>query len=108
MDRGMIPPNLHYKTPSNLIPAIKEGRIKVPTNCIPWEGKYAAVNTISITGLAANVILKSFKKDKKNQGAPDDNLIRLIIASGSTEESVAYVLDQVSYFILFQRKKNNK
>lgn len=95
MDRGMIPPNLHYKTPSNLIPAIKEGRIKVPTNCIPWEGKYAAVNTISITGLAANVILKSFKKDKKNQGAPDDNLIRLIIASGSTEESVAYVLDQL-------------
>lgn len=99
MDRGVIPPNLHYKTPSSMIPAIKEGRIKILTDCIPWEGEYAAVNTTSITGLAGNVILKSFKKDKKNKGEPDDDLIRVIIASGSTEESVAFILDQVSVLV---------
>ena len=99
MDTGTIPPNLYYENPSSKIPALKEGRVKVVTTKIPWGGDYAAINTLSITGVASNVILKSYKKEKKNRAEPSDDLPRLVIASGCTEEAVACILDDVSIYI---------
>ena len=96
MEIGCIPPNLHYEHPSDKIPALKEGRVKVVTDKTPWTGEYAAVNSASMTGTFANVILKSFKKEKKNGGQPTDKLPRLVIVSGCTEEAVAAILDDVS------------
>ncbi|XP_033219715.1 fatty acid synthase-like isoform X2 [Belonocnema kinseyi] len=95
MDKGIIPPNLHYKNPSRKIPPLTEGRVKVVNEKVPWKGKYAVINTLAITGVAANIILKSYKKQKKNGGEPSDDLPRLVVASGSTEESVAFILDEV-------------
>ena len=99
MDKGIIPPNLHYKNPSSKIPALKEGRVKVVTEKIPWKGKYVSINTLALTGVAANIILKSFKKEKKNGGEPSDDLPRLVVVSGSTEEAVAFILDEVRIFL---------
>lgn len=99
MESGFIPPNIHYKKPSDKIPALKEGRVKVVTEPTPWTGDYAAINSIAMTGSCANIILKSCKKEKKNGGQPEDNLSRLIIASGCTEEAVETVLKDVSYSI---------
>ena len=99
METGYIPPNLHYKNPSEKIPAFKDGRIEVVTKTTPWKGDYAAVNTTSIGGGCASVILKSYNKEKINRGQPDDDLPRLVTVSGNNEEAVAAILDDVSIVI---------
>ncbi|XP_051174620.1 fatty acid synthase-like [Leptopilina boulardi] len=95
MESGYIPPNLHFKEASNKIPALKEGRCKVVTELTPWTGDYAVVNSLSLSGTSANIILKDFKKNKKNGGKPDDSLPRLVMCSGCTEEAVDYILSDL-------------
>ncbi|XP_051172618.1 fatty acid synthase-like [Leptopilina boulardi] len=92
METGYIPPNLHFENPSNIIPALIEGRCKVVTELTLWTGDYAIVNCLALTGSSANIILKDFKKQKKNEGTPDDNLPRLVTVSGRTEEAVDVLL----------------
>ncbi|XP_051160333.1 fatty acid synthase-like [Leptopilina boulardi] len=95
MESGYIPPNLHFQKPSDQIPALKEGRCKVVTELTPWTGDYAVVNSLAFTGASANIILKDFKKEKKNKGEPKDNLPRLVICSGCTEEAVDFILNHL-------------
>ncbi|XP_051160074.1 fatty acid synthase-like [Leptopilina boulardi] len=95
MESGYIPPNIHLKKISDKIPALKEGRCKVVTELTPWTGDYAVVNSLGLTGTSANIILKDYKKDKKNGGKPDDNLPRLVIGSGCTEEAVNVILNDL-------------
>ncbi|XP_043468880.1 fatty acid synthase-like [Leptopilina heterotoma] len=95
MESGYIPPNLHFKTPSDKIPALKEGRCKVVTELTPWTGDYAVVNNLALSGVCSNIILKDFKKEKKNRGKPDDSLPRLVIASGCTEHAVDFLLSDL-------------
>ncbi|XP_043469511.1 fatty acid synthase-like [Leptopilina heterotoma] len=95
MEKGFIPPNLHFKETPDKIPAIKEGRCKVVTELTPWTGDYAVVNSLALSGASANVVLKNYKKDKKNGGKPDDNLSRLVTVSGCTEEAVDVLLSDL-------------
>lgn len=95
MESGYIPPNLHFNVPSEIIPALKQDRCQVVTELTPWTGDYAVVNALSLDGPSGNIILKSFNKEKKNEGKPDDNLPRLIIGSGRTEECVNSLLSEV-------------
>ena len=95
MESGLIPPNINYEKPSEKITALAKGRLKVVTDLTPWDGKYAAVNTASLTGNSTHIILKGFKKKKKNGGRPEDDLPRLVIASGRTKAAVETVLDDV-------------
>ena len=106
MNSGYIPPNLHYKNPSEKIPALKEGRIKVVTKLTPWNDEFVAINNTSIGGGCSSVILRSYKKVKKNGGQPNDKLPRLITVSGSNEEAVAAVLNEVSKH--FKRNLTNR
>lgn len=101
MENGYIPPNLHFKTPSDKIPALTEGRCKVLTELTSWSGDYAVVNSISFSGVCSNIILKDFKKEKKNNGQPDDSLPRLVIASGCTEHAVDLLLCDVGIKLAF-------
>ncbi|XP_043469513.1 fatty acid synthase-like [Leptopilina heterotoma] len=95
MEKRYIPPNLNFKEPSDKIPAFKEGRCKVVTELTPWTGDYAVVNSLGLTGATSNVVLKKFKKDKKNGGKPDDKLSRLVIVSGCTEDAVDVLLSEL-------------
>ncbi|XP_043468900.1 fatty acid synthase-like [Leptopilina heterotoma] len=95
MESGYIPPNLHFKTPSDKIPALKEGRCKVVTELTPWTGDYAVVNSLAFSGVCSNIILKDFKKEKINKGQPNDTLPRIVIASGCTEQAVDLLLSDL-------------
>ncbi|XP_043468926.1 fatty acid synthase-like [Leptopilina heterotoma] len=95
MESGYIPPNLHFNEPSDKIPALNQNRCQVLTKLTPWTGDFAVVNALSLEGPSGNIILKSFKKEKKNEGKPDDNLPRLIIGSGRTEDSVNFLLSEL-------------
>ncbi|CAH2039961.1 unnamed protein product, partial [Iphiclides podalirius] len=54
MERGVIPANLHYKTPNPDIPALSDGRIKVVDKNTPWEGGLVAVNSFGFGGANAH------------------------------------------------------
>ena len=93
---GQISPNLHYEKPNSQSKALTEGRFKVVTDLVPWEGEYSHIHNISMYGVTSDIILKTPKKEKKDDGEAEDNLPRLIIASGRTDEAVAEILNYVS------------
>ncbi|XP_033220326.1 fatty acid synthase-like isoform X2 [Belonocnema kinseyi] len=95
MESGLIPPTINYEKPSEKIPALAAGRLKVVTELTPWQGNYGAINTASGSGNTTHVILKSFKKKKTNGGQPEDDLPRLIMVSGRTQEAVESILNDL-------------
>ncbi|RLU24885.1 hypothetical protein DMN91_002976 [Ooceraea biroi] len=96
METGTIPPNLHYKTPLKGMKSLEDGRLKVVTDTTPWEGGYVGINSFGFGGANCHVILKSHTKAKINNGAKTDDLPRLVVVSGRTEESVKVFLNDVS------------
>lgn len=105
-ETGLIPPNLHYKRPPEGIKSLEEGRIQVVTEPTPWDGGYMGINAFGFGGANAHILLKSNPKDKINNGAPQDDLPRLIMVSGRTEEAVDTLLnDVINYLIITNRLK---
>jgi len=96
METGIIPPNLHYNRPREGFKALEDGRLKVVTEPTPWEGGYMGINSFGFGGSNCHVVLKSYLKKKINNGAPSDDLPRLVTVSGRTEDSVKVFLDDVS------------
>lgn len=95
METGIIPPNLNFTRPKRGVKALEEGRIKVITEPTPWNGGYVGINSFGFGGANAHVLLKSHDKEKINNGAPQDDLPRLVAVSGRTEEAVSTILDDV-------------
>lgn len=96
METGLIPPNLHFKSPIKGIKCFEEGKVQVVTDPTPWEGGYVGINSFGFGGANAHVLLKSYTKQKVNNGAPSDDLPRLVVASGRTEEAMNTLLNYVT------------
>lgn len=95
MEAGFLPPNLHYKKCRDELRGLAEGRLKVATEVIPWTFEYASVNSFGIGGTNANVLMKIHSKEKVDNGVPCDDLPRLVLGSGRTEEAVEHMLKEV-------------
>ncbi|CAG2063618.1 unnamed protein product, partial [Timema podura] len=88
MEEGKIPPNKNFNKPSQQVPALVEGRLKVVTETMPWSGGLAAVNSVGLSGVVGHIVLRSHNKEKVNGGLPTDDLPRLLVISGRTEEGL--------------------
>lgn len=95
MESGIIPPNINFVNPMKGVKCIEEGKVKVITEPTPWEGGYVGINSFGFGGANAHALLKSHAKDKVNNGAPSDDLPRLVIVSGRTEEALEVLLGHV-------------
>ncbi|XP_025993195.1 fatty acid synthase [Solenopsis invicta] len=95
METGIIPPNLHYKRPREGFKTLEDGRLKVVTEPTPWNGGYVGINSFGFGGSNCHVVLKSYSKKKINNGAPSDDLPRVVTVSGRTEDSVKVFLDDI-------------
>jgi len=60
------------------------------------QNGYVGINNFGFGGSNAHVLLKWNDKLKINNGAPNDDLPRLVVLSGRTEESVKLFLNDVS------------
>lgn len=96
METGIIAPTIHFKRPRKELTAVIEGRIKIVTEPTGWEGGYVGINSFGFGGANCHILLKSNPKQKINDGAPSDDLPRLIAVSGRTEEAVKTIFNDVS------------
>ncbi|CAL7939127.1 unnamed protein product [Xylocopa violacea] len=95
MESGLIPPNIHFTNSGRGIKCLEEGRTEVVTEPTPWKGGYVGINSFSLSGLNAHILLKSYTKEKVNNGAPLDDLPRVVAVSGRTREAAETLLDYV-------------
>lgn len=93
MEAGVIPGNLHYKSPNTDLYGLMDGRLKVVDKNLEWEGGIIGLNSFGFGGANAHVILKSNKKPK-TVGTIGD-VPRLAVCSGRTEEAVEKLLKEI-------------
>ncbi|XP_059050659.1 fatty acid synthase-like [Achroia grisella] len=97
MEKGIIPGNLHFKSPNPDIPALSDGRIKVVDRNTSWEGGLVAVNSFGFGGANAHVILESERAHGKRESARAPYALpRLVVASGRTEPAVRALLEHAA------------
>lgn len=97
MESGFIPPNINFNTPRKDIPAFFNGRINVVAEKTPWNGGLVGINSFGFGGANCHVLLNWNEKSKINNGLPEDDLPRLVVASGRTQEAVTVLLNDVSF-----------
>lgn len=93
MEAGVIPGNLHYKSPNPDLYGIVDGRVKVIDRNTPWNGGIIGLNSFGFGGANAHVIMKSNPKPKSI--TPTDTIPRLTVLSGRTNEAVDMLLDDI-------------
>ncbi|XP_059050695.1 fatty acid synthase-like [Achroia grisella] len=97
MEKGVIPGNLHFKSPNPEIPALNDGRIKVVDCNTPWEGGLVAVNSFGFGGANAHVILESERgRDESWSECAPYSLPRLVLVSGRTEDAVRTLIEHAA------------
>ncbi|VVC40005.1 Hypothetical protein CINCED_3A009213 [Cinara cedri] len=95
MESGYIPPNIHFNTPRKDITSFYNNRINVVTEKTSWNGGMVGINSFGYGGANSHVLLNWNEKNKINNGLPEDDLPRLVVASGRTEEAVTIILNDV-------------
>ena len=87
MEDGRIPANLHYKNPNTDIPGLSDGRLKVVSENMDWNGGFVGINSFGFGGSNVHVLLKSNGEERK-AAHPASGAPRLVTFSGRTEEGV--------------------
>ncbi|KYN28029.1 Fatty acid synthase [Trachymyrmex cornetzi] len=95
-ETGSVPPNINYTTPRKDIDALINNSVCVVQKPLPLKNGYIGINSFGFGGSIAHTLLKWNNKLKINNGAPNDDLPRLVILSGRTEESVKLFLNDIA------------
>lgn len=93
MEKGLIPPNIHFKTPNPAIKSIIDGQVKVVTDATPWEGGYAAFSCFGFGGVNVHGVLQSNPIKPKLKENAEEAIPQLVLYSGRTEESIQTMFD---------------
>ncbi|KYM98433.1 Fatty acid synthase [Cyphomyrmex costatus] len=94
-ETGFVPPNINYTSPRKDIDALIDGSVRVVQEPMPLQNGYIAINNFGFGGSNAHMLLRWNPKQKINNGASNDDLPRLVVLSGRTEESVKLFLNDV-------------
>lgn len=94
MERGVIPPNLHYNSPNPAIPALCEGRMKIVSEPTKWPGGYMAINSSGFGGTNVHALLRSNMKVQA-EAHPAAKAQRLVVYCGRTEDGLNVLLEKV-------------
>ncbi|XP_032678573.1 fatty acid synthase-like isoform X2 [Odontomachus brunneus] len=97
METGVIPPNINFTKERTDIEAFKKGTIRVVTVPTLWEPTFVGINSFGFGGANAHLLLAPNIKQKINNGLPKDNLPRLIVLSGRTEQAVESFLHEIEH-----------
>lgn len=95
-ERQKIPATIHFKTPRSDCRALIEGRLKVIVEHTEFKGKLASMNNYGFGGTNAHALLKTTSNEKVNYGIPEDDLPRLVLWSGRTEEAIETIMNSIT------------
>ncbi|XP_067209348.1 fatty acid synthase-like [Linepithema humile] len=95
-ETGFVPPNINFTSPRDDIDALRNGSIRVITEAMPLKNGYVGINSFGFGGANGHMLLQWNVKKKINNGAPTDDLPRLVVLSGCTEESVKLFLHDIA------------
>lgn len=87
METGCIPPNIHYQTPNQAIPALSDGRLHVVDTRTEWPGGYVGINSFGVGGSNVHTILKS-NKSRPSPVHPAAKKPRLFTFSARTHQGI--------------------
>ncbi|GFO07685.1 fatty acid synthase [Plakobranchus ocellatus] len=91
MHEGVIPPNLHFRTPNPKIEGLLDGRMAVVTEPTPWLGGYIAINSFGMGGSNAHILFKS-PDIPRRELHPSSNKPRLFTYCARTEQGLRAIL----------------
>ncbi|XP_075977388.1 fatty acid synthase-like [Anticarsia gemmatalis] len=91
--KGELPGNLHYNEGHD-IAAIKDGRIQINTENVPFKRGYTAFNSFSYSGMNHHLLMKGHYK-KKSLRDYKSSIPRLVLASGRINSSVSKIFDSL-------------
>jgi fatty acid synthase len=99
MKTGLIPANLHFKTPNPDIRALVDGSIEVAAVHTPLPGPYVAINSFGFGGSNVHAILQAPERTTtEEEGAnehPASRSQRLFVFAGRTNEGVCVAFDRM-------------
>ncbi|XP_067206014.1 fatty acid synthase-like [Linepithema humile] len=95
METGLIPPNINFTQIRKGVKAFEDGSIRVVTNTTPWTSGFMGINSFGFGGANCHILMRSNTKEKINKGAPNDNLPRLVVLSGRTDQAVESFLNEI-------------
>ncbi|GAU91939.1 hypothetical protein RvY_04096 [Ramazzottius varieornatus] len=94
MQTGIIPPNLHYKNPNPLIPALVDGRLKVVTEPFKWDCTLAGINCFGFGGQNSHLVVRGNPKTRDTSISD----IRLAVYMGRTEEAARHAMEYINRY----------
>ncbi|CAG7821545.1 unnamed protein product, partial [Allacma fusca] len=90
---GVVPANLHYKTPNPDIPGLHDGRLKVIDVNTPFNPTYVGMNSMGFGGTNVHVLFKMNPREEELQ-AWNPSAPLILMASGRTQEAVEHFLQK--------------
>lgn len=96
LESKKFPPNINLVSPRSDVSAFSEGRIKVATEIMDLQSSFIAMNSFGLGGGNAHSLFCGNSKEKINRGIPDDNLGRIVLWSGRTEEAINAIFDDIT------------
>ncbi|VDN95477.1 unnamed protein product [Brugia pahangi] len=93
MERGFIPPNLHYNEPNPYIPGLTDGRLQVVTEKTPFQRGLVGINSFGFGGSNTHIILRPANHSERKP--TPTTFMKIIPYSGRTAEAVNNILDCV-------------
>ena len=96
LQTGLIPPNLHFKTPNPKIKGLMDGQFKPVTEITPLPGDYITLNSFGFGGSNIHTVVTPEKRAvTQNNKICDQNVPRLVLACGRNQEAVEYAFDYI-------------
>lgn len=96
LDSRKIAPNINVTKIRSDIPAFAEKRIRVVTEHEDLKSPYISMNSFGLGGANVHGLFRGNLKEKINHGIPTDNLNRMVLWSGRTEEALNSIFDDIT------------
>jgi fatty acid synthase, animal type len=96
LESQKIPPNINITKTKEGVPAFDEGRLRVVTEVEDLSGPFISMNSFGLGGANCHALFKGNLKTKINGSLPEDDLDRLVLWSGRTEDAVKAIFDDIT------------
>ena len=94
VNKGIIPPNIHFNTPNPDITALVDGRMKVVTEPTKFNGGYVGINSFGFGGSNVHIIVRPSKLPASR--SENVKIPRLVACSGRTQDAVTKQIENAN------------